>query len=787
MITSLDKLNIYYKTKLNTPVDPRYGFTQDGKMIKTPPTILIVDDQPNNIRTLSALLTGEGYKVRKALNGETALEAAHALPPDLILLDIMMPQMSGYEVCSALKASIDTREIPIIFLSALSDISDKTEAFAAGGLDYITKPFQVEEVLLRVSHQLTIYSQRQELVEQNDRLQQEIAQHQKSEAVIQRQAQQERLLSELIRHIRQSLKLDEILTISVEEIRHLLQVDQALIFQFDSDWRGKVVAESVNTTGFSLLEQTFDSLPWMQSWQELFDQGQHDIDAHVYSNLQINYAELLGIPQIRASLSFPIWHSNKLWGIAVAHHYFTPHTWADWEVDFLRQCTAQLAIAIQHSELYHHLETQVQKRTADLQQALEFETLLKHIADTVRDSLDEHQILQAAVEELSQGLALDCCEAYLYSADLSTSTLTYKSQWCNSGAIGEALPATGELHHQLLQKQLFQFCWCQPDSSQRYVGAAVLACPTFDDQQVLGSLWLFRSGESGFTDLEIRLIKQVANQCAIALRQSRLYQAAQTQVKDLQKLNQLKDDFLHTMSHELRTPIANINMVVRLLMIATGETSQAIEESFDKNISVNKIPEYLEILQEECERELSLMQDLLNFQQLETGAKLLDPNPLNLDFWLPHITEPFESRCARQEQTLQIDLAPDLPMLTTDSFCLSRIVIELLNNACKYTSAQETITIAAYAEADMLSISVTNSGVEIPAEQLDLIFDKFYRIAENDPWKYGGTGLGLALVKKLVEHLQGKIEVKSENRLTCFVVTLPLLLEIADNSNELSQ
>ena len=130
---------------------------------------------------------------------------------------------------------------------------------------------------------------------------------------------------------------------------------------------------------------------------------------------------------------------------------------------------------------------------------------------------------------------------------------------------------------------------------------------------------------------------------------------------------------------------------------------------------------------------------------------------------------------------------PTLPMLTTDSFCLSRILIELINNACKYTSAQETIAIAAYAEADTLSISITNSGVEIPDEQLDLIFDKFYRIAENDPWQYGGTGLGLALVKKLVEHLQGKIEVKSENKLTCFVVTLPLLLEIPDNVNELPQ
>ncbi len=589
MITNLDRLNTSCKTKSIAMVNPRIGLTQDRKMMKNPPTILIVDDQPNNIRTLSTLLTGEGYKVRKALNGETALEAAHALPPDLILLDVMMPEMSGYEVCSALKASIDTREIPIIFLSALSDISDKTQAFAAGGLDYITKPFQVEEVLLRVSHQLTIRSQRQELVEQNDRLQQEIARHQSAQAVIQRQAEQERLLSELIRHIRQSLNLDEILTISVEEVRRLLQVDQVLVFQFKSDWSGKVVAESVNSTGFSVLGQTFDSSPWVESWQALFDQGQTDLEANAYSNLQMNYAELLATPQIRASLAFPILHLDKLWGIVVAHHYFTPHSWVEWEVDFLQQCTAQLAIAIQHSELYHHLEEQVQKRTADLQKALEFETLLKHITDTVRDSLDEHQILQAAVEELSQGLALACCEAYLYSDDRSTSTLTYQSASCSSAAIGQAVPATDELHQQLLQKQLFQFCWHQPDSSQRYAGYAVLACSTFDDQQVLGSLWLFRSEESGFTDLEIRLIKQVANQCAIALRQSRLYQAAQTQVRELQKLNQLKDDFLHTISHELRTPIANIKMVIRLLMIATDEKNQAIEASFDENIWLYRI------------------------------------------------------------------------------------------------------------------------------------------------------------------------------------------------------
>jgi PleD family two-component response regulator len=174
MTISLDKSNVCYKNTPISTVDYQHESTPGNKIMKNESSILIIDDQPDNIRTLSAMLARAGYKVRKALNGETALEAAQVLSPDLILLDIMMPQMDGYEVCSALKASAATREIPVIFLSALSETSDKTQAFAVGGLDYITKPFQAEEVLLRVSHQLTIRSQRRELVEQNYRLQQDV-------------------------------------------------------------------------------------------------------------------------------------------------------------------------------------------------------------------------------------------------------------------------------------------------------------------------------------------------------------------------------------------------------------------------------------------------------------------------------------------------------------------------------------------------------------------------------------------------------------------------------------
>ncbi|MGK7872695.1 MAG: adenylate/guanylate cyclase domain-containing protein [Xenococcaceae cyanobacterium] len=142
-------------------------------MTKNKGNILVVDDTPDNLRLLSVMLTEQGYKVRKALNGQTALKTVRIVPPDLILLDINMPGMNGYEVCQALKADEQTKEIPVIFISALDDVLDKVKAFKVGGVDYITKPFQGEEVLARIENQLTIRQLQKQLQEQNTLLRQE--------------------------------------------------------------------------------------------------------------------------------------------------------------------------------------------------------------------------------------------------------------------------------------------------------------------------------------------------------------------------------------------------------------------------------------------------------------------------------------------------------------------------------------------------------------------------------------------------------------------------------------
>lgn len=150
--------------------------TTDGAAASTPrASILVVDDTRANLRFLANILTLQGYTVRPAINGTMALSSAQAKPPDLILLDILMPDMNGYEVCAKLKADPATRDIPVIFLSALNEVLDKVRAFDIGGVDYITKPFQVEEVVVRVETHLALRNLQRCLEEKNEQLQKEIA------------------------------------------------------------------------------------------------------------------------------------------------------------------------------------------------------------------------------------------------------------------------------------------------------------------------------------------------------------------------------------------------------------------------------------------------------------------------------------------------------------------------------------------------------------------------------------------------------------------------------------
>lgn len=177
--------------------------------------ILVVDDTIANLQLLTDMLSAAGYKVRSAADGEMALHSVHIKPPDMILLDIMMPGMDGFEVCRQLKADENTRSIPVIFISALDDEQSKIKGFEIGAVDYINKPFHMEEVRVRVNTHLTLSRLQFDLKRQNERLLKEIAEHRQTEQAL------EQLNAELEEHVHQR-------TAQLTESQSLLAATQRL-------------------------------------------------------------------------------------------------------------------------------------------------------------------------------------------------------------------------------------------------------------------------------------------------------------------------------------------------------------------------------------------------------------------------------------------------------------------------------------------------------------------------------------------------------------------------------
>ncbi len=323
------------------------------------------------------------------------------------------------------------------------------------------------------------------------------------------------------------------------------------------------------------------------------------------------------------------------------------------------------------------------------------------------------------------------------------------------------------------------------------------ATPLKDNNGVItGAVLVFRD------DTQRRLIEE-RNLAAGRAKQLEI------QVAELERLNKLKEDFLITTSHEMRTPLSNIKMAISVLEnILDRQGIFNSEESFTSEI-VNR---YLSIMRDQCEQELDLVDDLLYIRMIDSNTYPLELTAIELQSWLPHIVEGFEARIQQQQQILELRVSRDLPSLVSDLTSLTEIISELLNNACKYTPANEQIQITTQfvnitesvvnedAKSDVsnnleipyFEIIISNSGVEIPINEQSRIFDPFYRIVQNqtqeqsqifdrvyqivqsDRRYYGNTGLGLSLVKKLVEYLQGTIEVNSSQGWTNFIVKLPV-------------
>jgi PAS domain S-box-containing protein len=319
--------------------------------------ILIVDDVPENLRLLSTMLTEQGYKVRPVINGKLALNAAQLLPPELILLDIMMPELNGYEVCQQLKASVATREIPVIFLSALDNVLDKVKAFSVGGVDYITKPFQVEEVIARVENQLTIVRQRSSLREQASRLEQEIKERKQAEEALRESAIKLRNHNLVLSKLAKSPSLNQgDLNVALKEITEAsadnIGVERASVWLYDKT--GTKIqcldlfekSRNQHSQGLELAEADYPA--YFQALQQ--DQPITADDAHTDPRTREFSESYLTPLGITAMLDTAITIKGQTAGVVCLEHVGTARHWTPEDLNFARSLADLVSLAIEARE-----------------------------------------------------------------------------------------------------------------------------------------------------------------------------------------------------------------------------------------------------------------------------------------------------------------------------------------------------------------------------------------------------------------------------------------------------
>ena len=701
--------------------------------------ILIVDDSQPTQHVLSRLLTEQGYTVRSASDGPTALRVAEAEPPDLILLDVRMPGMDGYEVCQQLKSADQTRDIPVIFISALGLVEDKVKGFEAGGEDFVTKPLQGEEILARLKTHLALRNAQKSLEEKNAQLQREIAERVQAEEALRRYTERLGVLREIDQGILAAQSPESIAQAAVTRIRQLIPCRRASVGLFDFA-SNEMLTLAVDADIKSRQEEnTRYRLDPLEDQVKRLRQGQVVVWRQAQSrgsNIQsTSVAEGLG-----SFVSVALISQNELIGALNLGFEASKPRFTQEHRAIARQVADQLAIAIQQARLYE----QVQRRVDEL-------VFLEHVGRTVTSSLDLEQILATVMEKTALVLKAEACSILLLDKESKELVFRAAAGPRSDKVKGLRMPLGQGIAGQVIQQGrplLAHNVKDDPhfypdiDASTGFITRSVLAVPLEVKEKAIGVIEAMNKATGNFGQTDVKLLSSIARWAAIAIENVQLMeQASETQI--LRELDRLRSELIANVSHELRTPLGLIKIFATSL--------QREETSFDREIRQR----FLHGIEDETDKLEEIVDNLLDLGRLDSERLRLDKQPTDLGELAERVLQAMRAQFTGHR--FVYDLPPTPLVARVDAQRVEQVLRNFLTNAIKYSPVGGAIAVQGYQDEGEVLISVSDEGIGIPSQEQEKIFERFYRVDNKVTRRVRGAGLGLSVCQGIIEAHEGRI------------------------------
>ena len=678
--------------------------------------ILVVDDNPLNLQVLVMLLTEKGYKARPARNGKLAINSARLERPDLILLDVLMPDLDGYAVCQALKADGQTSNIPIIFISALNQVFDKVKALELGGVDYITKPFQTEEVIARIETQLTNQRLKKQLEEQNRQLQREIEVRKVAEAKL---YDQSRALAEFSNNLKELHLLN---TRSYQDFKDLF-----------ADYLAtgcKILGLETGTIG--KVENSKSEIVAIYSRQVGKTSPQVTISEPVGEN-GLGPSPAMGNKK-KSELGTPIWVNGEIYGTLdfLAPDEMGKREFNSREREFVRLMAQSLGKIIETEK-----------------------------AETKRQQAEEQlRILERAIAASANGIAIADAQKTDNPIVYVNSGFERITGYSRSEVIGKNFIFFGSTSNQSepnkLQKAIARGKECQAVLLSRRKDGT-----TFWNELSISPVRDSNGKLTHFIQIQADISDRLAAEEALA----RALDAAET-------ANRAKSTFLANVSHELRTPLNGILGYAQILREDKNTTAKQkngieIVRQCGEHL-LNLINDILDLSKIEADKLELLPTDFHFIAFLEEVVEIcrIKAEQKSLQFAYracPQLPRAIHGDPQRLRQVLLNLLGNAIKF--TDRGTV-KFTVQLLGEA----SGQKTVRIR---------FQIEDTGIGIARKQLTKIFLPFEQVGDKFR-SLEGTGLGLAISQKIASLMGSKIQVESNPEVGSsfwFDVDFPSVLE----------